>query len=356
MLLIIVWIVLLSWILFLNFHPVFGWKASWLDSSNNFNNWKFENIDKKVWVWTWDKWLFWMIAEYRNASKQRFPEMKLPSDKFDKANFKSGDFVWFGHSTILMNIDDKNIITDPVFYKASPIFIWWTTFPYVNPPETNDLPDIDYVLISHDHYDHLDYKTIIEIDYKVSNYLVPLWVKAHLEKWWVNSDKIKEYDWYDDKKIDGIDFSFVPSQHFSWRWLLNRFSTLWWSWVIKWKDTNIYFSGDTWYFDEFKKIWELYGPFDIAFIENWAYNEMWMDIHMLPEQTVQTWIDLKAKKVMPIHWWKFDLSLHSWYEPIERFSLEAEKKWLWYFHPKVWETFDKQNLPKQNWWKDLITK
>jgi L-ascorbate metabolism protein UlaG (beta-lactamase superfamily) len=254
-----------------------------------------------------------------------------------------------------MNIEWKNIITDPVFYKASPVFFWWKTFNYTNPPKVENLPELDFVLISHDHYDHLDYKTITEIDSKVKKYLVPLWVSVHLEKWWVDSNKIVEHDWYSLTSSSEIDFTFTPTRHFSWRGLTNRNSTLWWSWVIKWKESSMFFSWDTWYFDEFKKIWEKYWPFDIAFIENWAYNESWSTIHMYPEQSVQVWIDLKAENIMPIHWGKFDLSLHAWYEPIERFTLEAEKKWLSYIHPKVWEVFDNENLPKINWWNDLIT-
>lgn len=353
--LIIIWLIVLAWILFVNLHPVFWGTAKWFENSKNYINWKFKNLVETN-LQTGNKWFCGMILDYYNNNDNRFPKDKLPSEEFNKNNFKSWDFVWFGHSTVLMNIEWKNIITDPVFYKASPISLWWKSFNFINPPKLENLPEIDIVLISHDHYDHLDYQSIKELDWKVWKFLVPLWVKSHLEKWNVSSDKIEEFDWYTEQKFWSLDFVFTPAKHFSGRGVLNRNSTLWWSWVVKSIDNSVFFSGDSWYFEEFKKIGEKYWPFDIAFIENGAYNESWEDIHMYPEQSVQVWLDLKANNVMPIHWGKFDLSLHSWYDPIERFSLEAEKKWLWYFHPKVWEIFDKQNLPKINWWNDLIIK
>ena len=147
---------------------------------------------------------------------------------------------------------------DPVFYKASPIFIGWKSFDYSHAPKIPDLPEIDTVLISHDHYDHLDYQSIVELDKKVNNYIVPLWVKSHLLKWGVNNDKIKELDWYENNISDDINFIFTPAQHFSGRGILNGSSTLWWSWVIKSKQTSIYFSGDSWYFDWFKTIWVMW--------------------------------------------------------------------------------------------------
>lgn len=353
------WIVIialfLGLILFVNFHPVFWGSANKYEKSENYKDRKFKNLVETK-LQTWKKWFFWMIKDYIQNDEERYPGNIIPTKKFNKSDFKSWDIVWFWHSTILMNVDWKKIITDPVFYKASPIFIWWKSFKYSTVPEIKDLPDLDIVLISHDHYDHLDYNAIKEIDSKVWKYYVPLWVKSHLIKWWINSNKVKEFDWYNEQKDDDILFAFTPSRHFSGRGLTNRNSTLWWSRVIKSENVNLFFSWDTWYFEEFKKIWKKYGPFEYAFIENGAYNDSWSEIHMMPEDWVKAGLDLNANNVMPIHWWKFDLSLHSWYEPITRFSLEAEKKWLSYFHPQIWEIFNKENLPKNKWWEDLIQK
>ena len=352
----IILLTIFSIILFINFHPVFWSKAKDMNISNNYSNWKFWNLNKNISINTWN-WSIWnTLKEYWDNNEERFPLTTVPTIKFDKTQFKSWDFVWLGQSTILINVDWKNMITDPVFNKASPIFLWWKPFHYSAPPKISDLPDIDFLLISHDHYDHLDYQAILELKPKVKIYLVWLWVKAHLESWWIDSDKIIEFDWYDKKQFQDTEIIFTPAQHFSGRGLTDRFSTLWWWWIIKWKNTNIYFSWDTGYYDEFKKIWESYWPFDYAFIENGAYNKAWASIHMMPEEVVQAWIDLKANNIMPIHWWKFDLSLHSWHEPIERFIKEANKKEVSYFHPQVWVIFNNEKLPKNNWWSDLSTK
>lgn len=356
MILSVIWIIVLWIILFVNFHPVFWSKATWMDVSKNYKDGKFWNFDTSVWIETWTWSMLDMIKEYWNNDEERFPLKTIPTVKFDKQNFKDWDFVWFGHSTILMRVDGKNILIDPVFYKASPIFFGWKAFNYSDMPEISDLPEIDILLISHDHYDHLDYKSILELKSKTKKYLVGLGVKAHLEWWGIESDNVVEFDWYDEEKVNDINIVYTPAQHFSGRWLTDRFSTLWWWWVIKWKESNIYFSWDSWYFDEFKNIWEKYWPFDIAFIENGAYDEMWSSIHMMPEEVVQAWIDIKAKQIVPVHWGKFDLALHSWYEPIDRFINEADKKWVKYIHPKVWEIFNNSDISKQNWWKDLITK
>jgi len=349
-------IIIVSVVWFINFHPVFWWKVSWVEWSLNYRNWEFQNL-KNIELNTQEWSIASMMYDFMfNGSSDKVPKTIIPTEKFDTNKLRDNSIVWLGHSTILMNIDQKNIITDPVFYDASPILLWWKPFKYSSSPKVDDLPDIDVVVISHDHYDHLDYKTIQEMDSKTKEYLVPLWIKAHLEKWWVQPEKITEFDWYDTKNIEGIDFNFTPAQHFSGRWVTNRNSTLWWGWAIKWKEHNIYFSWDTWYFEEFKTIWEKFWPFDIAFLENGAYNKNWKNIHMMPEEAVQAALDLQAKSMMPIHWWKFDLSLHSWYEPIERVTKEAKNKNVNIFHPKVWEIFDKNNLLKENWWSELIKK
>lgn len=349
--LLIVLLIILLIALFIYFHPVFWGKSQKFDSQN-FYEWKFQN-KHPISVETGEWWLFGILKDYIFSDTQRVPTQKIETKEFDKNLFKTGSITWFGHSTILMNVGWTTVITDPVFYEASPISVGWKPFKYSHTPEVSSLPDIDVMLISHDHYDHLDYKTIQEIDEKVSKYFVPLWVKSHLLAWNIDAQKITEFDWQDSVKVANTQFVFTPSQHFSGRALLNRSSTLWWSWAILWEKQKLYFSWDSGYFDWFKEIWEKYGPFDIAFLENGAYNDAWNKIHMYPEESVQAWIDVKAQNLMPIHWWKFDLSLHSWYEPIERFIQEADKQNKNYFHPQIWEIFTLSNLPKNNWWEDL---
>lgn len=270
---------------------------------------------------------------------------------FDKAAFKNGDFVWFGHSTVLMKTDSVTVLADPVFYNASPVPMTVKPFPMQTVHTIDDLPEIDVVIISHDHYDHLDYKAIQELDEKVSRFLVPLGVKAHLLHWGVNAEKITEMDWYENTQYQSVEFVFTPSRHFSGRGITNRSSTLWGSWVVNSSSANIFFSGDSGYFDEFKKIGERYGPFDIAFVEDGAYSVNWSQIHLMPEESVQVGIDLGTKVYFPIHWGKFDLSTHVWTEPIERAKKEAEKHNLSVATPIIGEVFTATDYSKSTWWR-----
>jgi len=184
--------------------------------------------------------------------------------------------------------------------------------------------------------------------------LVPLGNKAHLLKWGVTDDKIEEFDWYDNFSYENIDFTFTPTRHFSGRALRDRFATLWGGWIIKSESNNFYISGDGGYFDEFKKIGEKYGPFDIVFIENGAYNPRWKNIHLFPEQGVQASLDVQAKVALPIHWGKFSLSTHSWSEPIERFVKEAEARNLTIATPLIGQTFIIDgDIPSEYWWENL---
>jgi len=236
-------------------------------------------------------------------------------------------YTWFGHSTVLLKLNGKTIITDPVFEKAaSPVPFLNKSFDFKNNYSVQMLPDIDVVLISHDHYDHLDYKTIKKIDSITKKFIVPLGVDAHLLRWGIPADKIEVADWGDAINIySSISFISTPARHFSGRGPKDRDKTLWCSWVIKSGSNKIFFGGDSGYGNHFKNIGEKYGPFDLTLIECGQYNENWAQIHAMPEQTVQAHIDLKGNKLLPIHWSKFKLSIHTWTEPIERANAAAIK-------------------------------
>lgn len=220
------------------------------------------------------------------------------------------------------------------------------------PLDIEKLPPIDAVVISHDHYDHLDYETIKKLKSKVDHYFVPLAVGVHLKAWDIPEDKITELDWWQEKTYKDITFICTPSQHFSGRKADNRQSTLWSSWILKTPTDNIYFSGDSGYGTHFTEIGEKYGPFDFAMLECGQYNKQWQDIHMLPEQTAQAGVDLKAKTIMPIHWAGFKLAMHSWTDPIERVSKKAKELNIPLIAPKIGEPFILSNLQSKNskWW------
>jgi L-ascorbate metabolism protein UlaG (beta-lactamase superfamily) len=279
----------------------------------------------------------------------KIPSEPMPSGVFNKNTFSNGDLVWFGHSTVLLKTEDVTVLTDPIFYNASPIPFTIQPFPVSNKISIQDLPPIDVVIISHDHYDHLDYRAIVEIDSMVERYLVPLGVKAHLQRWGVANYKIKEMDWYDSTTHNSISFTMAPARHFSGR-SFKRSTTLWGSWIVRSGSLNIYFSGDSGYFDEFAEIGDRFGPFDFAFVENGAYNLNWTQIHMMPEESVQAAIDLQSKVFFPVHWGKFDLSSHTWDEPIKRAKAAAERLGLNLATPLIGEVFTATDYPVAEWW------
>jgi len=291
------------------------------------------------------------IAGYIFPAKDKNPSIPLPSVPFDPSNFTSGDFVWFGHSTLMFRSLELNILVDPVFHRASPVPIGGKPFDMKVTPSLAALPTADVVLISHDHYDHLDHLAIGELASSTGIFLVPLGIQAHLLRWNVPKDNIIELDWFESYSVGETTFTLTPSRHFSGRGIKNRNSTLWGSWVIKSNESSVFFSGDSGYTKDFKLIGERFGPFDIAFIENGAYNKHWAQVHMMPEQSVQAALDLNAELFFPIHWGKFDLSQHRWVEPIERAVNEANKQNVQIVAPRIGQVFNLDSPPFETWWK-----
>jgi L-ascorbate metabolism protein UlaG (beta-lactamase superfamily) len=353
--------------IFLTVTPVFGGTPDkdtqkTIEDSQNFVEGKFRNIktnyinfrasEKKA---TFKDWF--------SPPKDKNPLKPLPTIKFNGRDLTEGKFVWLGHSTVLMKTEGLVVMTDPVFNRASPLpsfsskskssFFNGKPFVFENPILLEDLPKVDIVIISHDHYDHLDSKAIKDLSNLVDHFIVPLGVGAHLERWGVDKNKITELDWYESKSYKDIEFIFAPALHFSGRGITKGNSTLWGSWIVKSKSLSAYFSGDGGYSETFKKLGNEYGPFDIAFIENGAYNIDWSNVHMFPDESVQASIDLKAKVLLPIHWSKFDLSIHPWDEPIIRATQEAKKKNVKIATPMFGEVFDLNNLPRNPWWEKL---
>ncbi len=264
-----------------------------------------------------------------------------------------------GHSSVLLKVLGEYWLIDPVFsQRASPVSFAGPKRFHPSPISLNELPPIKKVLISHNHYDHLDKKTIQQLAKKNTQFYLPLGVESNLKKWGVNQKLIKSFDWWQEEKSLNSTVIFTPTQHFSGRGLHDRDKTLWGSWVLliqaKDRDYRIYFSGDTGYFDGFKKIGERYGPFDLTLIETGAYNKTWPDVHLFPEESVQAHIDLQGKTLLPIHNSTFDLSRHAWYEPLERISAEAQKRQIQLTTPVIGQMIQPAQSPVINqWWKEL---
>jgi L-ascorbate metabolism protein UlaG (beta-lactamase superfamily) len=298
--------------------------------------------------------------EFLFGGDQRTPESILPRKSVDLKHFSNStpdqlNVTWLGHSSLMINIDGYKILTDPVFEK-SVSFFGPSRYNGDVPVDTTQLPKVDIVIISHNHYDHLN-KTTIELLAKHTGlFIVPLAVGAELEDAGVQREKIVELDWWEEYNADqDLLIVATPAQHFSGRGLTDRDETLWASWVIKATHHKIYFSGDSGYFDGFKKIGEKYGPFDMTFLETGAYNEKWHHIHMFPEETVQAHLDLGGNILHPIHWATFNLSLHTWYDPMDRLTKTAEEMNVTTATPIVGETtIYGEYIPTKKWWESVL--
>ena len=265
--------------------------------------------------------------------------------------------TWFGHSAFWVEIDGLNLLIDPMFGPVpSPVsFLGKKRFSDGLPIEIADLPQIDAVVFSHDHYDHLDYESVVKLKDKVGKFYTPLGVGAHLQEWGVSEENIHELNWWDEINHGSLTLVCTPARHFSGRGLGDRFSTFWSSWIIKGENKSIYFSGDSGYGSHFKEIGEKYGPFDFAMMECGQYNERWSNIHMMPEETAQAAVDVQANLMMPIHWGSFVLALHTWDDPVRRVTAKANDLGQAVIVPQIGEqiVLHDPTPKKPNWWQSL---
>ncbi len=349
---------------FIKISPEFGGKSTKeellsYNTSRNYKDGKFINLGNiKITMSASDmfKVMKGMLSPTPNTRPDHAIEVKtLDSIAIADYNAKTR-LIWFGHSAFLLQINAKNILIDPMFgdVPAPNPLLGGKRFSNKLPIEIEKLPQIDAVLISHDHYDHLDYGSIQKLKGKVSKFYTPLGVGKHLQEWGIEKERIIELDWWEDAKLDDITFRSTPAQHFSGRGLTDRDSTFWCSWIIASETENIFFSGDSGYAPHFKEIGEKYGPFDFAMLECGQYDKLWPDVHMFPEQTAQAGLDIRAKKIMPIHWGAFKLAQHSWTDPIERVSKKAKELNIELVSPSIGESIVIDNTTKTNedWWKN----
>jgi L-ascorbate metabolism protein UlaG (beta-lactamase superfamily) len=345
--------------IFFQVYPPFGGKTkqSIKKRSPNFVKGKFVNqIPTSMSMSFAD--LSTLIQREFQRDPRRKPPRKLipePLDTFAPASSDQPRITWFGHSAFLLQISGKNILLDPMFSKSpSPIqSIGPQRFSDSLPARIEDLPPIDLVLISHDHYDHLDYASIKKLASKTTMFFVPLGLAAHLRKWGVKDEHITELDWWEEREFEGFTLTCTPSRHFSGRTLTDRFATLWSSWVIRSGETKIFFSGDTGYGPHFKQIGDTYGPFDLTLLECGQYDALWPHVHMTPEQTMQAHLELRGKRMIPMHWGAFVLAFHRWTDPVERVLAAAKKEHATIITPKIGQTvhFTATTYPSDPWWE-----
>ncbi len=282
------------------------------------------------------------VSEERQKQPYDLPVNKL--DSVEVSDYKGATrLFWYGHSAFLLQIDGKNILLDPMFGKVAAPHEWLGSnrFNSQLPLEIEKLPQIDAIVFSHDHYDHLDYTSVVRLKDKTAHFFVPLGVGVHLEAWGIPKTKITELDWWQSVNYKQLELVCTPAQHFSGRKIGNRMNTLWSSWVILSKAERIFFSGDGGYAEHFKEIGDKYGPFDMALMECGQYNKMWKEVHMMPEE-----------RLFPIHWAGFKLALHSWTDPIVRVKAKAKELNLKLVTPLIGEEVIVSDSTKNytDWW------
>jgi L-ascorbate metabolism protein UlaG (beta-lactamase superfamily) len=298
--------------------------------------------------------------DYFSNGNMSTPDVHLPTKPVNLHHFTHTgndqlNVTWLGHSSLMINMDGCRVLTDPVFEKRVTL-LGPSRFNGDIPVDIHQLPPVDAVIISHDHYDHLNKYSVLQLSDKTDRYIVPLAAGTRLAKWGIPVEKIVELDWWETYRLDdSLTVVATPAQHFSGRGLTDRNKTLWASWVVQSPYHKIFFSGDTGYFEGFKQIGEKYGPFNMTFIECGAYNAAWSQVHMFPEQTVQAHVDLGGKVLHPIHWGTFNLALHPWYEPMERLVAAANTAGVSIATPVVGDTTTFNNdLPYTGWWRQAM--
>ena len=253
------------------------------------------------------------VVERAGAELQALPESGLR-------------VTWLGHSTLLVELDGARVLVDPVWgERVSP---WTRVGParfHVPPLPLDALPPLDAVVISHDHYDHLDLPTVRALADRPLRWLVPLGIGAHLEHWGVPRERITELDWWDEVMLGDVRITATPARHFSGRWLTRMRSTLWAGWALRGPEHAVFYSGDTALFPELADIGERLGPFDLTMLDSGAYDGTWTDVHLGPEQVVVAHRMVRGRVLLPVHWGTFDLGNHAWTEPVERVRRAAAR-------------------------------
>ncbi|CAG5068519.1 hypothetical protein DYBT9623_01250 [Dyadobacter sp. CECT 9623] len=333
-----------------------GTRLERIKQSPNYRDGEFQNQSNTPALTEGSSYLKVLTKFFFGKSKFNIPGALIPSQKTDllKLDPKENVLVWFGHSSYFMQIDGKTFLVDPVLSgSASPISFTTPSFKGSDVYTVADFPAIDYLLISHDHYDHLDYKTILELKPKVKQVITGLGTGEHFEYWGYEPSKVIEKDW--DETVDlgaGFQIHITPGRHFSGREFA-RNKALWVSMVLQTPNKKIFIGGDSGYDQHFKKIGEQFGEFDLVLLECGQYNEAWKYIHMMPEEIVTAAKELHAKKLMPVHWAKFSLALHDWNEPIQRASLEAKKQNMPLVTPLIGQKVDLDGEQVwEEWWKE----
>ncbi|MFG1799654.1 MBL fold metallo-hydrolase [Micromonospora carbonacea] len=300
-----------------------------------------------------------LVRELIFGKQKRRPTAAVPlvrpADPPAAATDRELGVVWYGHASTLIEIEGHRVLVDPVWSdRCSPSALLGPRRLHEPPVGLHELPTVDAVVISHDHYDHLDMATVRALTAGQSApFVVPLGVGAHLERWGVPEDRIVELDWAESHRIGGLTITATAAQHFSGRGL-RRDGTLWSSWVVAGARRRVFYTGDSGYFDGYVEIGAEHGPFDVTLIQIGAYDRAWPSIHMFPEEAVAAHLDLRGGLLLPVHWATFNLALHDWSEPVDRLWAEAKARDVRLAVPRPGERVVVDDPPAvDGWWQSI---
>ena len=348
----------------LNFWPSFGGslqgdRAARAHASPQFRGGHFENVVPKT---PMSNAVLWDLlkrqvtgTEMRTPPPSCPPVVRLAPENFKDRPAPGLRAIWFGHASVYLEIDGTRVMTDPVLSDYASPFAGIGPKRFHPPPLALEaLPKIDAVVISHDHYDHLDVQTIRRLAQSGTHFIVPLGIGAHLERWGVPATQFTELDWWQSADIGGLKITSTPARHYSSRGLRDGNATLWSSWSIAGPVHRLYFSGDTGFGDHFREIGERLGPFDLSLLKIGAYGpgQGWLDIHMDPEEAVKAHVAVKARRMLPVHWATFNLAFHAWDEPIKRALAAGRQQGIDLVTPRIGEVVAAGSaFTSVNWWE-----
>ncbi len=323
------------------------------ETLSNFSDGKFRNFEPMQHI-IWKKPRSRVFSRFVTENPKS-PPAPIPLNPVDheKAGPKSDGLrvFWMGHSTLLFDIDGTRILTDPVFGNAGPLPGIVKRF-QPSPLKREEIVnlDLDAIILSHDHYDHLEKKTIKFLVDSDIRFITPLGVGARLCGWGIAPERITEMNWEESVEVGNLKITAVTTRHFSGRFLNDRDRTLWSAFVLAGPRHKVFFAGDGGYGEHFKKTGEKYGPFDLTCLEIGSWNERWPNSHLFPEQTVQAHLELKGEYLLPIHWAAYDLAFHEWDEPIRRVTAAAAKEHVKILTPTQGQELIPGQTQTANWW------
>lgn len=335
-----------------------GKRLQIIKKSPNYKKGKFQNRSHTPSLAEGHSYAGVLYSFFFKKNPRRAPAVSLPSIKTNLHQLSPDQnvYIWFGHSSYFLQLDGKRILVDPVFSgNASPISGSNKAFSGSDVYAAADIPEIDYLFITHDHYDHLDHETIVQLKAKIKKTVCGLGVAAHLEHWGMEKEHIFEKDWNETVLLENnFTVHTTPARHFSGRGFI-RNNTLWMSYVLKTPHWTIFLGGDSGYDNHFEEIGQQYGPFDLAILENGQYDPAWKYIHALPDEVLRAAKELKTKRLIPVHSGKFAMANHAWDEPLTKLTELNEASQLPLLTPMIGELVDLKNEKQEFrlWWKEL---